>query len=885
MQGTQLGPYEILEQLGAGGMGEVWLAQDTRLGRKVAIKILPEQFASDPERLARFEQEARAAAALNHPHIAAVYDVGHENGIHFMVQEHLEGQTLRAAIAEGRLPLAHALKLGLEIAEALKAAHAEGIVHRDLKPENVFVTPDRHAKVLDFGLAKLTEIAIASQDGSASMSPTVLGTVAGQMMGTAGYMAPEQIEGVAVDQRADLFAFGCVLYELGTGQRAFQGKNLVDTLHRVSNVEPDTLLTIDGALPSGLQRILDKALAKDPASRYQTAGDLAVDMRALLGDVETGKATPVALEGASGGGGLSPGIVAAVAVASAVVGALVWWAVGGSAEPTTGRLTHLQFGLVDDNTFTGSGRRPLAISPDGQRVAFTDEGFIRLRELSDPALIEVRGTEDPRGPAFSPDSQSIAFFSDGELRKVPITGGAPIRLADLADNPVGMKWEADGTILVAVPPGQIVRVPDTGGEPEVLVALEQGEVQGPSLLPGGEWLLFCLREVGTNSYSDAQIVAQSLTSGERRVLVAGGTEPRYLDTGHLTFARDGNLLAVPFDATSVEVTGGSVVLVEGFPMASSGGAYYDVSAAGDLLYFSGSGGTRSRRTLGQYDLQGNLQMLPFEPEAIDNPALAPDGNRIAMEHLTAAGDEVWVYEIDRGTRQRLTPAGIDAEHPVWSPDGQWLYVDVDGALHRIRADFSGELEQIGEDRLDIDPRQVSADGLRVVGTVRGSSFDIAIVDLEARTMEVVVGTAALEVSPQLSPDGRFLAYVSNESGDFQVYVRDLETGQRQVASPDGGGTPLWAPDGSALLYLTGSRLTSAAATYGATLSLAAPQELFDMRERSGFPFGDVSMAADGTRMLVMTDNDVSTEESLQPAQLNLVLNWSQVLQQRVPGGR
>lgn len=399
--GQKLGPYEIVEQLGAGGMGEVWLAEDTRLGRKVAIKVLPAEYAGDPDRLARFEREARAAAALNHPHIAAVFDVGHEGGIHFMVQEHLEGRTLREAIAEGRMPLKTGLKLALEIAEGLGAAHAEGIVHRDLKPDNVFVTPDGHAKILDFGLAKLTEMA-APSGGSASMSPTVLGTMAGQMMGTAGYMAPEQVEGVGVDQPADIFAFGCVLYELATGQQAFRGKNLVETLHRVSNSDPDGLVTVDGELPADLQRILDKALAKQAAERYQTAGDLAVDLRVLMGAVESGAAVPVAQAGASSGGGPSRVAVAAIAVAALLVGA----GAGVVLTPPIQQpmpVTHFEFDMVKDGQFTSRDTRPLSISADGEWVAFGDEGQVRLRQLSELGLKAVRGATAPRTPVFSPD--------------------------------------------------------------------------------------------------------------------------------------------------------------------------------------------------------------------------------------------------------------------------------------------------------------------------------------------------------------------------------------------------------------------------------------------------------------------------------------------------
>jgi serine/threonine-protein kinase len=884
MIGTKLGPYEILEQLGAGGMGEVWLAEDTRLGRKVAIKILPEQFASDPERLARFEQEARASAALNHPHIAAVYDVGHENGVHFMVQEHLEGRTLRAATADGRLPLAQALRLATEIVEALRAAHEAGIVHRDLKPDNVFVTPDRHAKVLDFGLAKLTEMAVASGTASASMSPTVLGTVAGQMMGTAGYMAPEQIDGVGVDARADLFAFGCVLYELTTGQQTFRGKNLVDTLHRVSNVDPDPLITVDGSLPSELQRILDKTLAKDPAARYQTAGDLAVDLRALVAAVEGGTATAVAL-GGSGATGLSPAMAAGLAAAGALIGALAFWALSPSPDAAPERRVHLSFDTVEGG-LSGAFRRPLAISPDGQRIAISDENSIYLRELASPELIRVRGTENARGPVFSPDGESLAFFALGEVLKVPITGGAPIRLATVNDNPVGMHWTRDGTIVMTIQPGEIVRIPDTGGEPEVLVSLETGErVATASLLPGGEWLLFALRAADVSSFSDAQIVAQSLSTGERRMLVAGGTEPRYHATGHLTFARAGNLLAVPFDADRVEVTGGAVVLTEGFPIANSGAAFYDLSERGDLFYYDGVGAS-GLQALGVYDRDGNLEILPFEAADMNYPAFAPDGNRIAVLQAGTAGpQELWIFEIDRASRQRLTPEGMAADNPRWSADGRWIYTRSDGELVRIRSDFSGTIETIG-DGLAVRPWSTSRDGRWLAGLVNEGTINIAVVDLEAGTLDVPVATPATELRPALSPEGRYLAYASNEGNAWNVYVRDLQEGSVVVASPAGGINPAWSPDGATLYFTTGEfsgavDLFAAEVTYDPALKIAPPRRLFTMPLISGFPYNVVETSPDDSLRLVLTPAGNSAEEERSTGRLQVLLNWAQVLPERV----
>jgi len=886
--GHKLGPYEILEQIGKGGMGEVYLAQDTRLGRTVAIKVLPAEFAGDSERLARFEQEARAAAALNHPHIAAVYDVGHEDGIHFMVQEHLEGRTLRAAIAEGRLPLKKGLKLALEIVEGLGAAHAEGIVHRDLKPENIFVSPDGHAKILDFGLAKLTELTVPGGGASASMSPTVLGTVAGQMMGTAGYMAPEQVEGIDIDHRADIFAFGCVLYELGAGQQAFRGKNLVDTLHRVSNTEPDGLVTIDGSLPEQLQRILDKSLDKDPAARYQTAGDLAVDLRALIVSVESGDAVPVALAGAGSGGGFSMAILAGSAAASLLLGALGVWLLAPAEADLPAAVTHFEFDLVDDGRFMGAGRRPLTIAPDGRTVAFTDEGSIYLRTLADPELVAVRGTEDARTPMFSPDGEWIAFCSRDQLLKVPLAGGAPLLLASLPTCPIGGSWGSDGSLLLGMDDGPPLRVPEDGGEPEVLFELGVGvRVQGPTLLPGGEWVLFS-ESGATAPWSDALVKARSLITGDERLLVSGGVEPRYLASGHLTFVRDGVLLGMPFDVDNLETTGGAVTLMEDLRMARSGGAFYDVSASGDLLYFNGGGVADGQFQLAWYDLDGSLEVLPFDPADLMEAVIAPDGARIAVRASGEGGDpEIWMYEIDRLTRQRLTPDGLAARSPVWSPDGDWVYFldHSRGSVSRIRSDFTGTIETISDDTTTLSSlADVSPDGLTLLGQVQGNGADIVMMDVATGQLEDLANTPASEVAPKFSPDGRLVAYMSNESGEFQIYVRDLETGRRHVASPGAGFMPFWSPNGMTLYYDEGARMLVAVdASYEPGLVLGAQRRIFDMPAKAGFPRNEVGISPDGERFLILTGitDAASAEEETAPRRMQVVLNWGQILRDRV----
>ena len=604
MIGTSLGPYKIIEPLGAGGMGEVYLGEDTRLGRKVAIKVLPEEYASDPERLARFEQEARAAAALNHPHIAAVFDVGAETTegsdvpIHFMVQEHLEGDTLREPLKKGALPLPRALDLATEIAEALAAAHDTRIVHRDLKPENVFITKEGHAKVLDFGLAKLMELAPAMSPGTeASQSPTLLGTVAGQMMGTAGYMAPEQVQGAQdIDHRADLFAFGCMLYEMASGRQPFAGKSVLETLHKIADQEPALIGEINPDLPAQLHWTLRKCLAKDVSRRYQTAGDLGADLRQLQDDIAAGTAmpvggqpvaTPAAVETT---GGVPWKLAVPLAVAAALLAAFgVWITIPSPPEPV---ISHFDIDYSTGTSFDDTATLGVAISPDGKWVVFAADRQLWLRAIDDLVATPIRGTEDARVPFFSPDGQQLGFWGgDGQLKKVSITGGAPVPLGPAPQRAYGASWADDGYVYYGQGYGGILRVSENGGELESVVEMEEGEeAYGPQLLPGGEWLLFTLRGSRT-TWNDASIVAQAVSGGERKELGIVGFDGRYVPTGHIVYALEGDLLAVPFDNGNLEVTGGSVSIVEGILQNGwTGASQHAFSDHGGLVYMPGFGG-------------------------------------------------------------------------------------------------------------------------------------------------------------------------------------------------------------------------------------------------------------------------------------------------------
>ena len=596
--GHNLGPYTILEPLGAGGMGEVYLAEDTRLGRKVAIKVLPVEFASDPERLARFEQESRAAAALNHPHIAAVYDVGSEGDTQFMVQEYLQGESLRDALEPGPMVPKRALALAVEIAEALTAAHRAGIVHRDIKPENIFVTPDGHAKVLDFGLAKLTELSAASGPGGATMSPTMVGTMAGQVMGTAGYMAPEQVGGAEVDGRADLFTFGCVLYEMVTGQRAFAGRSLHETLSHIVHEEPAEPQVAGLRVAGELGRLLDKCLQKDPAERYQGAGDLAVDLRMAAAEIESGGLAEARGSAEAGArSGLPVGLAAALGVVTLgsllLAGRSLMWPSGEPPAVLRLEISAPQLGGARSVVAGAS----LAISPDGHSIVTLAlsgaEDRLFLRRLHQESTVELPQTEGAYAPFFSPDSSWVGFMSGNTMYKTSLTNpGARTPLATIPGIARGIAWTDQDEIIFSSTNG-IWRVSATGGEPELF--LGPGAVPGamylrnPSALPGGGAVLL---EV-TDDRGVPSLCILDLTTGSLADLGIEGYGPRYATSGHLVYVGlDEGVWAVPYDHSARALAGAAVLLPVNPDISRNGEAGLSISNDGTLAYLPASGDNR-----------------------------------------------------------------------------------------------------------------------------------------------------------------------------------------------------------------------------------------------------------------------------------------------------
>jgi serine/threonine-protein kinase len=890
MIGRTLGPYKIVEQLGKGGMGEVWLAEDARLDRKVAVKVLPTELAAVADRRQRFEQEAKAAAALNHPNIAAVHDVGIETcegtPVHYMVQEYLQGETLREMISQGPVPFEKARTLAVEIGEAIKAAHRAGIVHRDLKPENVFVTRDGHAKVLDFGLAKLAEFALPS-GGGPSMSPTM--TMAGQVLGTAGYMSPEQVRGEEVDERADLFALGCMLYEMITGKQAFGGENVHDSLSRILSAEPEPIAQPSG---SNLQFgwILDKLLAKDRDRRYQSAADVVVDLRRLGADGESGassiSATPVSQAATSA----RPSVATIAAVAGALIlGVVATWVLKPSAdEAAPPPDVRFEVVLPRGQEFSSNYNRVVTISPDSRTLAYLTEG-LWLRSLGRTKPRVVPDSTNARSPAFSYDSRQIAYWDSGHVKRALIEGGRPIIVGALRERPMGMHWADDDFIYVGRADRGIWRLPSAGGEPERVLELNEGEyAHGPELLPGGEWMMFSLSR-GVRAWVEGSIVAQSRKTNERRVLVQRGREARYLRNGYLTYVQDSTLFAAPFDPEKLEVTGAAAAMETDVHTSGdddTGASSYDVSDDGVLVVAppTGLGARMSRLTW--LDREENEEPLSIGPRRFAAAKVSPEGTRIAAQLNDIDGTHIWIISVDRDGAQRLTTTGRNT-YPVWSHDGRHVYFasvrDGVNNIWRRLADLSAPAEMVLDSVGAEFPNAASQDGRWLYySSMSPSNSDIFRVSLVGDPeVQVLIDSPADELDTRVSADGNFISFHSDETGRWDIHVMEISSGRRWIVSPDGGYRSFWTRDGKRILYLS-----SFATAY-----------LMDVRTSPDFSFSEavpafgidanhqgqvMDVSRDGERLLLALD-EIRDDQTEKRPHLTVVLNWFDEIEQRFEG--
>ena len=881
--GTRLGHYDVTALIGEGGMGQVWQATDTQLGRQVALKILPDAFADDPDRLARFQREAQVLASLNHPNIAQIHGIEEADGTRALVLELIEGPTLADRIAQGPIPLADALPIARQIAEALEAAHETGVIHRDLKPANVKVREDGTVKVLDFGLAKALD---PTPQGDPSQSPTLTAaaTQMGVIMGTAAYMSPEQARGQPVDRRADIWAFGCVLYETLTGSKPFPGDDVSQTLARVIDRDPEWS-ELPGALSPVLATYLRRCLRKDPRQRVRDIGDVRLALEgAFEADAPSGpdetRATPARAWA-------QPRWVALGLVAALLFGLAVGWGVwsvrpvgrvdGTAASRVT--LTVTPPPGVEINASWG-----LAIDPTEQTVVFFDNISRRLfrRDLRQPESVPIPGTESSWKPFFSPDGASIGFFDDTQntLKRVGLDGSGAQTLGPVPPTARSGDWDANGTIVFnSTGLGGLSQIAETGGEAQA-VAREAGSVVWFDLLPGAEVVVG-----GQRVDDEQQVVAVSLGTGEVKILFPGVT-PRYVTTGHLVYGRDGGLWAVPFDTERLEVTG-PVALIAQDVAGGVDRAIFDVTES-LLVYAPRRAGTAGRGGIPVWvDENGNREPLGIEPGEYAFPRLSPDGRKLALVRTEQGNADIWVIDLETRAPTRLTFDPALDWGPVWTTDGERLVFSSarDGALNLYwrRADGAADAERLTDSPTDQRAYGWTPDGA-LLFTQGGDIWSIVS---EPGAEPVPVTAEAYDESyPTLSPDGHFIAFQSDELGYPEIFVRPFPdlAGRWLVSTLDiapfsgltnadlrDGRSPVWSPTGGEIYYRSGSSLVRVPVGTDGALAPGTPEVLFDGDWRPPIDGPHYDVAPDGRRVLMLDRMPNDQNE------LIVVLNWRDAL--------
>ncbi len=874
--GTTLGAYEILALIGSGGMGEVYQAHDTKLGRDVAIKVLPEAFAHDPQRLSRFQREAKLLASLNHPNIATIHGLEESSSTHYLVMELVPGETLRERVArEGALPVEEALCIARQIAEALEAAHEKSIIHRDLKPANVKVTPEGKVKVLDFGLAKAFAGEESGSDPSNSPTLSQAATLQGVILGTAAYMSPEQARGKAVDKRTDLWAFGCVLYQLLTGKRAFNGEDISEILAAVIKTEPNWQ-ALPSATPTKIRDLLRRCLQKDKNLRTQAAGDARIEIQEALAAPQDAGATRPALAPRSK-------LLLAVAAGLAVLLGVAlwgWWRATRPVEQKLQTLVRLDIDLGPDVSLGSVLGADAILSPDSKRLVYVSQGRLFTRRLDQPNATELAGTQGAFAPFFSPDGQWVAFFVPGKLEKISVEGGAAITLCD-APSSRGGSWGEDGNIIAALNlTTGLSRIPSAGGAPTPVTELQNGEIthRWPQILPGGRAVLFTAQTTVTTGFDGANIEVMSLADHRIKTLVRGGTFGRYLLSGHLIYVNRGTLFAVPFDLDRLEVRGTPVPVLDqvGYS-AANGWAQLDFSQTGTLVYRSGGGGT-GLVTVQWLDGAGRMQPLLVKPGNYLNPRLSPDGERLAINVIDGLNGDIWVYQWQRDTMMRLTFNSTTPNNALWSPDGRYIVFQASGGMSWTRSDGSGKPQPLTESKNGQYPQSFTADGKRLAymettggGTV--GSFHLWTVPLESDAAGLRAGkpepflqTPFDERHDCFSPDGRWLAYASNESGNFQVYVRAFsDKGGKWQISKSGGVHPVFSGNGRELFFRTDDNqiMVASYTVKGNSFVADKPRVWSEKRIANTGIVGNYDLAPDGKRIAALMPAATGQEQKAQ----------------------
>lgn len=860
--GTKLGPYEIISQLGAGGMGEVYRARDTRLDREVAVKVLSGRFISNPSLKDRFEREARTVSQLSHPNICRLYDVGSQDGADYLVMECLEGETLADRLTRGRLSLEEVLRYGAEIADAMDKAHQQGVIHRDLKPGNIMLTKSG-AKVLDFGLAKQAQVGTASASVLTTMTAGKSLTVEGTIMGTYQYMAPEQIEGAEADTRSDIFALGCVLYEMSTGKRAFPGKTQASVIASILATDPAPLSRMAPMTPPALERLISSCMAKDREDRIQSAHDVKLQLR-WIAEAGSQAGVPAPVVARRRVSQRIAWIVAGVAAAAAIA-----FAIGFVLRaPVPARPLRVSILPPDQHNFDSMS---VALSPDGTKLAFVASApggspQLWVRPLDSTAAQPLAGTEEASFPFWSPDSHSVGFFADGKLRIIDASGGAVQTLADAA-NPRGGTWGADGTILYTPDTlSAVFRIPAAGGTPTPVIGKEKAaSSRWPVFLPDGKHFIFF--QFASDSEGGGNIHLGSLDSQQDTTLVRSEYRGQYA-SGHLVFVHGGNLMSQAFDDKKLKLSGNPVSIAEQVRgKGREAAAAYSVSNDGKLIF---AGGQATSLDLAWYDRTGKKSDV-IDTGTFQDAHISPDGKKVSAARTDAGGHlEIYIYDMTRGTKSQFSFSQSRDDDPVWSPDGNTIVFDsahngkID--LYTRPANGARQEELLYKDDLDKYPSSWSADGKYILyETIGNGHFDLWVMPMFGDRKPYPFLQEKFNTRyPAFSPDGKWVCFTSFEAGHPQVYV---------VAFPKPGGkflvgdgaVPVWSNNGKEILYMDDhARIAAVEVTaHGDSVELGKPQPLFPAQP------GNFEATADGKRILMM-QAPVQNSPSL-----TLVVNWPQ----------
>ena len=885
--GTKLGRYEIRSKIGEGGMGEVYLARDIEIGRDVAVKVLPSTFSTEQDRLKRFQQEACAAGALNHPNILSIYDVGKHDGSPYVVSELLEGETLRRRIGGTPLAQRRAIDYASQIANGLAAAHEKGIVHRDLKPENIFVTNDGRLKILDFGLAKLTQL-----DGHESQTevPTRrVDTDPGVVMGTVGYMSPEQLKGRAVDQRSDIFSFGAILYEMLSGRRAFHGESSAETMSAILREDPPELSNTNKTVSPALERIVGHCLEKNPEGRFHSARDVAFALEALSGSTTSNETTIAAVLPARDRRGRVwlPWAIAGAAVLFAAA-AFAWAYLRRLPSSEVGESARFIVPMPDKALILG----PPTISPDGRRIVYrlnTEDGkeLLWVRALDSFDARPLVGTDGALQPFWSPDSRSIGFFASTKLKRIDLSGGAAQTLCDAPSNVSGA-WGRDGTIIFSrgVASG-LYRVTMAGGTPVQLTQVDasRNEIEHtwPYFLPDGRHFIYLVRNAQPEN---SAIYVGSLDSKQTKSLLQVHSSAVYAPPGYLLFVRETTLMAQAFDADRLELKG------DAFPVAEQavrnpiiGRAMFSVSDNGVLAMRTGR---INNDQLIWFDRTGKQLGALTSPGGYTAPALSPDEKSVAVSRVdlqngTAA--DIWLINLERGTQIRLTSDPASEIYPAWSPAGDRItFVSNRNGQTSIYQKLSNgsapEEPLVTSAELKYNP-SFSPDGKFIMYAQFNpkTNADLYLVSTGSdRKIQMFLQTNFIEAQPRVSPNGRWVAYISNETGQFEVYVQTFPVagGGKVLVSVGGGSQPQWRGDGRELYYYSPNRKLMAVEVNGdgSTFTVGVAQPLFDIRITGAFDQsfpgnGYYTPSRNGNRFLVS-----AVPEATERQQINVILNWT-----------